>query len=149
MCACNRRMLVALAGCGAVGLLFRASPAEALSDHETHFIAEAARMKREAVARGDQPFGAVVARAGTIIGYGPSRVVIDRNPAAHAERVALWDAQRRLGTKDLAGALIYSTSRPCAACEDALVLANVDRMLFGPAATDAGKPGRQKHESPG
>jgi adenylosuccinate lyase len=70
--------------------------AAALGESERHFIAEAARMKREAEASGDQPFGAVVVKDGSIIGYGPSRVIVDRNPDAHAERVALWDAQRRL-----------------------------------------------------
>ena len=99
-------------------------------------------MKSEAIARGDQAFGAVVVREGTIVGFGPSRVLIDRNPDAHAERVALWDAQRRLGTKEMTGAVFYSTSRPCAACELALSLANVERMYFGPVATDAGRPGR-------
>lgn len=106
------------------------------------FVAEAARMKREAIASGDQPFGAVVVMGDTIIGYGPSRVVVDRNPDAHAERVALWDAQRRLGTSDLSGAVIYSTSRPCSVCEKALAHGNIERMFFGAEAIDAGRPGR-------
>lgn len=100
-------------------------------------------MQREAVAAGDQPFGAVIVRAGAIVGYGPSRVVVDRNADAHAERVALWDAQRRLQTKDLAGAVMYSTARPCAACEQALAVANVERMYVGADANDAGKPRRR------
>ena len=62
--------------------------------------------------------------------------------ASHAERVALWDAQRRSGSQELAGAVSYSTSRPCAACQQALALAKVERMYFGPAATDAGRPQR-------
>lgn len=88
---------------------------------------------------GDQPFGAVLVKAGAIIGYGPSRVILDRNPNAHAERVALWDAQKRLGT-DMTGAVIYSTSRPCGLCEHALAVANVERMYFGADGTDAGRP---------
>jgi tRNA(Arg) A34 adenosine deaminase TadA len=107
-----------------------------------HFIAEAARMLREAVASGDQAYGAVVVKDGAIIGYGPSRVISDRNLNAHAERVALWDAQRRLGIKDLTGSVIYSTSRPCSACEDALALANIERMYVGADGTDTGKPRR-------
>ena len=99
-------------------------------------------MKREAVANGDQSFGAVVVMGDAIVGYGPSRVVIERNPDAHAERVALWDAQRRLGTRDLSGAVIYSTSRPCSTCEKALADSNIERMFVGPDATDAGKPSR-------
>ena len=100
-------------------------------------------MKRQAEASGDQPYGAVIVRAGEIIGYGPSRVIADRDSEAHAERVALREAQRRSGTADLAGAVIYSTSRPCAACEQALALSNIDRMFFGLAATDAGRPRRR------
>jgi uncharacterized protein len=68
-------------------------------------------MKREAVSSGNQPFRAVVVKDGAIIGYGPSRVILDRNPNAHAEPVALWDAQRKVGTKEMPGAVIYSTSR--------------------------------------
>jgi tRNA(Arg) A34 adenosine deaminase TadA len=58
----------------------------------------------------------------------------------HAERVALWDAQRRLKMKDVSGAVIYSTSRSCSACEQALALAKVERMYFGSDGTDAGRP---------
>jgi tRNA(adenine34) deaminase len=70
-------------------------------------------------------------------------VITDRNPDAHAERVALRDALRRLRSNDVAGAVIYSTSRPCAACENALALGNIDRMFFGSAGIDAGRPRRQ------
>lgn len=99
-------------------------------------------MKREAVGSGDQPFGAVVVKDGVIVGYGPSRVVLDRNSDAHAERVAVWDAQKRLGSQDMTGAVIYSTSPPCSACEQALALANVARMFFGADRTDGGRQWR-------
>ena len=95
-------------------------------------------MGSEATASGDQPFGAVLVKAGTIIGYGPSRV--DRNPDAHTERIGLWDAQKRLRTKDMTGGVMYSTSRPCAICERALAAAKVERMYFGPDGTDGGRP---------
>src|SRR5262245_26934596 len=136
----------ALAALGSVAAFFPTIRSGAARDAATTqpFVAEAARMKREAVASGDQPFGAVVAMGDTIVGYGPSRVVSDRNPDAHAERVALWDAQRRLGRRDLSGAVIYSTSRPCAICEQALADGNIERMFFGPEATDAGKPMRTR-----
>ena len=140
LCIYSRRQFAIIAGGGLTALLCSPVSAAAIDDQAKFFVAEAARMKREAVARGDQPFGAVVVRGGSVVGYGPSRVVLDRNSDAHAERVALWDAQYRLGTKDLYGAVIYSTSRPCAACQNALALANLDRMFFGSDATDAGKP---------
>jgi tRNA(Arg) A34 adenosine deaminase TadA len=117
--------------------------ASASGEPARHFVAEAERMRREAVAAGDQPFGAVVVRGEKIVGYGPSRVVVDRNLDAHAERVAIWDAQKRLGTKNLKDTVIYSTSRPCSACETAAALANLDRMYYGPNGADAGKPQRR------
>ena len=97
-------------------------------------------MRREAVAAGDQPYGAVVVLGETIVGYGPSQVVAKADPDAHAERVALRDAQGRLGRADLSGAVIYSTSRPCPACERAASAARIARMHFGPDGTDAGAP---------
>jgi tRNA(Arg) A34 adenosine deaminase TadA len=138
----RRNVLVSL---GAVALPVASSgpPLAASTEQVRRFIAEAERMRREAIASSDQPFGAVVVRDGRIVGYGPSRVVVDRNLDAHAERIAIWDAQTRLGTKDLAGATMYSTSRPCGACEAAAALANLDRMYYGPDATDAGKPQRR------
>lgn len=97
-------------------------------------------MRDEAVAAGDQPYGAVVVFDGRIVGYGASRVVTSRNLDAHAERVALWDAQARLGRKDLTGAIIYSSSIPCAACQKALAAAKVGAMIHGREATNAGAP---------
>jgi tRNA(adenine34) deaminase len=104
------------------------------------FMAEAERMRRAAVAAGDQSYGAVVAVSNEIVGWGPSRVVTDRNPAAHAERVAIGDAQARLGTRDLAGAILYSTSRPCSTCEAVAASAGISRMYWGPTGADAGVP---------
>jgi tRNA(Arg) A34 adenosine deaminase TadA len=116
-----------------------AHAAEACGD-AAFFAAEAQRMKEAAIAAGDQAYGAVVVFDGCIVGYGPSRVVQDNNVDAHAERVALWDAQKRLGRKDLAGAVIYSTSRPCMICQPALATARVSRMYVGAKAADAGAP---------
>jgi len=142
MCTHTRRTVIAMAAGGVTSLLYPLPPAAALGENQRAFVAEAFRMKAKAVMSGDQPFGAVVVREAAIVGFGPSRAILDGNPAAHAERVALWDAQRRLGTSDLAGCVMYSTSRPCAACERALSHANLERMYFGADATDAGRPAR-------
>ena len=132
-----RRTFLACSGAALVG---GPAWAQGLTDSQRLFVAEAIRMKEEAVARGDQPYGAVMVVDGVIAGYGPSRVNSDRNPDAHAERVALWDAQRRLGRQTLDGAVVYATSRPCSACQRALAAAGVGRMLVGPTAEDAGRP---------
>jgi len=136
----RRRTLLAAAG--AVLSASKAAWAQgpAVAEPDRIFVAEAFRMKDEAVARGDQPYGAVIVVAGAIAGYGPSRVNSNRNPDAHAERVALWEAQKRLGRQILEGAVVYATSRPCAACQRALASSGVARMRVGPTAEDAGPP---------
>jgi tRNA(adenine34) deaminase len=105
------------------------------------FLAEARRMKSAAVAAGDQPYGAVLVQSGEIRGWGPSRVVLERNENAHAERVAIREAQKSLGRSDLSGSILVSTSRPCAACEAAAAAAGVSRMIFGDGV-DGGRPRR-------
>lgn len=106
----------------------------------SHWAAEARRMLEMALSWGDQPYGAVLVQGDQLIGEGPSRVVKNKNPAAHAEREAIRDAQARLGRKRLDGSVLYSTSRPCAACEDAAAEAGVSRMIHGDALHDAGAP---------
>ncbi len=101
----------------------------------------AVEMRRLAESWGDQSYGAVLVAGGAVVGEGPSRVVKDMNPDAHAERVAILDAQRRLGRESLAGSVLYSTSRPCSLCQAAAHRAGVSRMVFGPSLSDAVSPG--------
>ena len=109
---------------------------------EQRWFEAAEAMKRLALSWGDQPYGAVLVADGAIVGDGPSRVVKRNDPNAHAEREAIRDAQIRLGRSDLAGSVLYSTSRPCRQCETAAAEANVARMIYGPELNDAGQPRR-------
>jgi tRNA(Arg) A34 adenosine deaminase TadA len=97
-------------------------------------------MRDEALRAGDQPFGAVVLRGELIVGFAPSRVVTASDPTAHAEMEAIRDAARRLRTRDLAGCVLVSTSRPCRMCEAAAGWAGISRMVYGAELTDAGPP---------
>jgi tRNA(adenine34) deaminase len=139
MTGLDRRALLA-ALCASTALACPALARAATREQRT-FIDAAFAMKRDAEQMGDQPYGAVVVRGDAIVGWGPSRVVVKRDFSAHAEREAIRDARRHLGS-DLAGCVMYSTSRPCAACEAAAAEANIERMFFGADATDAGRPRR-------
>lgn len=97
-------------------------------------------MRQHAIVSGDQPFGAVLVAGNGLVAEGPSRVVTESDPDSHAERVAIREAKRLLGTGSLAGAVLYSTSRPCRLCERAAAQAGVARMYFGPQLVDAGAP---------
>lgn len=97
-------------------------------------LAEAGR----AAALGEVPVGAVVVREGEVIGRGYNRRETDRDPLAHAEVLAIRDAARSIGGWRLEGTTLYVTLEPCAMCAGALVLARVDRLVFGAADPKAG-----------
>jgi tRNA(adenine34) deaminase len=138
MCRCTRRSAVVAIVVVLAGFATRAKAATPGEHRE--FIAAAFKMRDEAVRLGDQAYGAVVVKDERIIGYGPSRVVLKKDASAHAEREAIREAQARLGTIDLTGCVLYSTSRPCGACERAAADAKIARMIHGADATDAGPP---------
>lgn len=139
----RRRIVIGFACASAGSAAFRAigPAASAGPEHPDRQWYEAAvRMRLLAESWGDQGYGAVVVAGGAVVGDGPSRVVKDMNPDAHAERVAILDAQRRLGRESLVGSVLYSTSRPCPVCEAAAFRAGVSRMYFGQSLEDAGSP---------
>jgi tRNA(adenine34) deaminase len=130
----DRRMALGL-GLGA--LLWRRAVAQPVTLREA--LARAQAMRDRAVRAGDQPYGAVVWLDGRIVGEAPSRVVSRGDADAHAEREALRDALQQLQRSDLGGALLVSSSRPCAACEAAAARAGIARMVHG-EGVDAGPP---------
>ena len=96
---------------------------------------------RAAAAAGEVPVGAVVVRDGSIIARAANRTVRDQDPTAHAESLALRAASAVVGSWRLAGCTLYVTLEPCAMCAGALVLARVDRVVFGAWDDKAGMAG--------
>lgn len=115
-------------------------PAMAVDASWREAMSRAEALRNDALRAGDQPYGAVVLRAGVIVGAAPSRVVTANDPTAHAEMEAIRDAARRLRTRDLSGCLLVSTSRPCRMCEAAATWAGISRMVYGEFLTDGGEP---------
>jgi tRNA(adenine34) deaminase len=97
---------------------------------------------RAALAGGDVPVGAVVLGPdGTELGRGHNRREADADPTAHAEVLALRAAARALGSWRLAGCTLVVTLEPCTMCAGALVLARVERLVFGAFDPKAGAVG--------
>ena len=92
------------------------------------FLARARELRDAAAAAGDQPYGAVLVRQGLIVGEGRSQVVSLIDPTAHSELMAVRDAARRLGTRDLSDCEMYSSATPCPMCQGALYWAGVRRI---------------------
>lgn len=93
------------------------------------FLARARELRDQAVREGDQAYGAVVVRDGVIVGEGRNYVVLHNDPTAHSELLAVRDAARRLGTRDLSQCDVYSTATPCAMCQGALYWGRVRRVF--------------------
>ncbi|MGI9385252.1 MAG: nucleoside deaminase [Methyloligellaceae bacterium] len=103
-------------------------------------IERAFEMRQLALEKGDQAYGAVVAKDGVVIGQSWSRVIIDQDPTGHAEMSAIRDASLRLGSRHLTGAVLYSSSPPCPMCEAAAYWAGIQRLVSSRNVNDLGPP---------
>ena len=83
------------------------------------------------------PFGAVVVKDSNIIGSGKNRVIIDNDPTAHAEIVAIRDACKNLGTFSLKGAQLYASCEPCPMCMAAIYWARIQTVYYANTRYDA------------
>jgi tRNA(adenine34) deaminase len=90
---------------------------------------------------GDVPIGALVVRQGAIVGRGANRTLRDNDATTHAEMVAIREASRAVGSWRLEGCTLVVTVEPCAMCAGAIVLARVDRVIFGAWDDKAGMAG--------
>lgn len=93
---------------------------------------------RDAAATGDVPVGAVVVRGQQVLGRAGNAREREQDPTAHAEILALRQAAQATGSWHLEGCTIYVTLEPCAMCAGALVLARIDRLVYGAADPKAG-----------
>jgi tRNA(adenine34) deaminase len=80
---------------------------------------------------GDVPVGAIVVREDEVLAAAGNQRELTRDPTAHAELLAIRDASQKLGTWRLTGCSMYVTLEPCPMCAGALVLARVERLVYG------------------
>src|SRR5213592_523644 len=109
------------------------------SDH--YFMGEALRQAARAYAAEEVPVGAVIVRAGKIIARAHNQVELLQDATAHAEMLALTQAEAAVGDWRLVDCDLYVTKEPCAMCAGALVHTRVRRVIFGCADPAAGAAG--------
>jgi tRNA(adenine34) deaminase len=95
-------------------------------------------LAREAEKLGEVPIGAVLVKDGEIIGRGMNRTIIDCDPTAHAEIVALRDAAKNFANHRLVDTQLYVTLEPCTMCAGALIHARVSSLIYGAPEPKAG-----------
>jgi tRNA(adenine34) deaminase len=109
------------------------------SDH--HFMGEALRQAARAFAAEEVPVGAVVVRDGRIIGRAYNQVEMLKDATAHAEMLALTQAEDAVGDWRLTDCTLYVTKEPCPMCAGAIVHVRLARVVFGASDPKAGAAG--------
>ena len=112
-----------------------------LSGGDERFLRLALLEAEAAFEEGETPVGAVVVKEGRVIGRGHNRVESLNDPTAHAEILALGAAARSLGDWRLKGCTLYVSMEPCIMCAGSLLLARVDRLVYGVRDERAGACG--------
>ncbi len=96
---------------------------------------------RRAGESGEVPVGAMIVRDGAVLAHAGNRTARDQDPTAHAELLVIRDAAEALDDWRLSGCTLYVTLEPCAMCAGAIVLARIDRVVFGAWDPKAGMAG--------
>ena len=106
--------------------------------NDDRFLARAVELAAAGSERGDGgPFGAVIVRAGEIVGEGWNRVVAGKDPTAHAEIGAIRAACAALASFHLPGCTLYASSEPCPMCLAAAYWARIERIVFANSRAEA------------
>ena len=105
------------------------------------FMGEALRQAVRAYEAGEVPVGAVVVREGRIIGRAYNQVELLKDATAHAEMLALTQAEEAVGDWRLIDCTLYVTKEPCPMCAGAAVHVRVARVVFGASDPKAGAAG--------
>lgn len=108
---------------------------------DQYFMGEALRQARKAWAAEEVPIGAVIVQEGKIIGRACNQVETLKDATAHAEMLALTQAQEVVGDWRLTDCDLYVTKEPCPMCAGALVHTRIRRVIFGCPATKDGAAG--------
>ena len=108
---------------------------------DAYFMNEALRLARKAFEKEEVPIGAVVVREGKIIGRAYNQVELLKDATAHAEMLAITQAEAAVGDWRLNDCDLYVTKEPCAMCAGALVHVRMRRVIFGCPDARAGAAG--------
>jgi tRNA(adenine34) deaminase len=108
---------------------------------DDYFMDEALRQAAKAYAKGEVPVGAVVVRAGKIIARAFNQVEELKDATAHAEMLALTQAENAVGDWRLTDCTLYVTKEPCPMCAGAVVHTRLARVVFGAGDPKGGAAG--------
>lgn len=105
------------------------------------FLRKAIEIASSGISSGGGPFGAVISKEGILIAGSNNRVVLNADPTAHAEILAIREAARFLGTHDLNGCVLYTSCEPCPMCLGAIYWSGIKRVVYASGRHDAAAAG--------
>jgi len=100
------------------------------TEQDRQFMRRAFELAETAKEKGEVPVGAVLVKDGEVVGEGFNQPILNSDPTAHAEIVALREAGSKLENYRLVDTTLYVTLEPCAMCAMALVHARVSRVVY-------------------
>jgi len=108
---------------------------------DDYFMGEALRQAAKAYEAGEVPVGAVIVREGRVIARAYNQVELLKDATAHAEMLALTQAEAVAGDWRLTDCTLYVTKEPCPMCAGAVVHTRLARVVFGAGDSKAGAAG--------
>ena len=108
---------------------------------DAHFMGEALRQAAKAYEAEEVPVGAVVVREGRIIARAFNQVELLKDATAHAEMLAITQAENAVGDWRLNDCTLYVTKEPCPMCAGAIVHVRFGRVVFGAGDAKGGAAG--------
>ena len=117
------------------------APVTDFSGDDAKFMARAIELAQIAESYNEIPVGAVVVHNGEIIGEGYNRSIMDNDPSAHAEMMAIRAAGKQLDNYRLIDCTLYVTLEPCPMCAGLLVHSRIKRVVFATSDEKTGAAG--------
>ena len=120
--------------------------AKVQSEFDEKMMRYALNLADKAEALGEIPVGAVlVDDSGNIIGEGWNLSIVQSDPTAHAEIIALRDGAKHLQNYRLLNTTLYVTLEPCTMCAGAILHSRIKRLVFGASDYKTGAVGSRFH----
>jgi len=104
-------------------------------------LLRAVKLAEDGIAKGGGPFGAVIAMDGIILAESVNRVVVNSDPTAHAEVLAIREAAAVMKSHDLKNCVLYCSCEPCPMCLGAIYWAGIQKVIYASDRHDAERAG--------